>query len=43
LDHGLVAESEDWPTRLLRLKYHTKFPLEFISPEHEAAIRALLA
>ena len=43
LDHGLIAESEDWPTRHLRLKYHTKFPLEFISQEHEAAIRAFLA
>jgi len=42
LDHGLREESEVWPTRDLGLK-SSSFRYEFISPEHEAAIRAFLA
>ena len=41
LDHGLLEESEDWPTRNLYLK-SSSFRYEFISPEHDAAIRAFL-
>jgi len=42
LDHGLRKELDDYPTRYLSLGY-TSFRHEFISPEHEAAIRAFLA
>jgi len=43
LDHGLIKESESWPTQRLRLNGNHIFQYEFISPEHEAAIRAFLA
>jgi len=43
LDHGLRDESEGWATRDLVLKSHSSFRYEFVSPEHEAAIRAFLA
>ena len=42
LDHGLQKNLNDYPTRYLSLGY-TSFQYEFISPEHEAAIRAFLA
>ena len=40
LDHGL---QEDLPTQDLHMKRLSVFRYEFISPEHEAAIRAFLA
>ena len=43
LDHGLREESEGWATRDLVVKSHSSFRYEFISPEHEATIRAFLA
>jgi len=42
LDHGLEKESTGYSTRQLSLGY-TNFQYEFISPEHEAAIREFLA
>jgi len=43
LDHGLMEESERRPTRGLYMKELSIFRYEFISPEHETAIRAFLA
>ena len=43
LDHGLIEESANRPTRDLCMKQLSIFRYEFISPEHETAIRAFLA
>jgi len=43
LDHGLQKESDRYTTTQRLALGYTSFRYEFISPEHEAAIRAFLA